>query len=134
MRALLDTSVLIPTFEPGENQPALADIEDALVSALSFVELAIGVHAARDLTSLRRRSTRLANLRDVFGNGLPFDADCLKAYERLLAHIADTGGDVKARRFDRLIAATALAHNATLVTRNAEHVANLSPLLNIEVR
>jgi len=134
MRALLDTSVLVPVSEPDQAPPDLRDIDEVLVSTLSFAELAIGVHSAASVAVLRHRLDRLAVLRDLFGQGLPFDEDCVRAYERLLAHVADNGGDVKARRFDRLIAACALAQDATLVTRNADHVANLSPLVTVEVR
>ncbi|MCL2804277.1 MAG: PIN domain-containing protein [Micrococcales bacterium] len=134
MRVLLDTSVLIPISEAGQEPPDLSDVDDALVSTLSFAELAIGVHSATNVAVLRHRTARLAALREVFGAGLPFDDDCEKSYQRILAHIADAGGDVKARRFDRLIAATALTHDATLVTRNAEHVASLRPLVSIDVR
>jgi len=134
MRALLDTSLLVPMSEPGQTPPDLTDVDDVLVSALSFAELAIGIHAATTVTVLRHRSVRLTALRQLFGQGLAFDETCVRAYERILAHLADAGADVKARRFDRLIAATALAHDATLVTSNAEHVANLAPLIDIAVR
>jgi len=134
VKALLDTSILIPFSEAGQEPPDLSDIADALVSTLSFAELAIGVHSATDVAVLRHRSARLAKLRSVFGAGLPFDDRCEESYQRILAHVADNGGDVKARRFDRLIAATALAHGAALVTRNADHVTNLEPLLEIVVR
>ena len=134
MKALLDTSVLVPTFEPGQTAPDLSDFDDVLVSVLSFTELAIGVRTIADVTVLRRRMTRMTALRELFGQGLPFDDACLRAYERLLDHLADNGGDVKARRFDRLIAACALANGATLVTRNADHVRNLAPLIDIVVR
>jgi len=134
MRALLDTSILIPVSEPGQEPPDLSDIDDAMVSTLSFVELAIGVHSATNVTVLRHRSARMAALRDLFGEGLPFDGDCEQAYERILMQVADAGGDVKARRFDRLIAATALAQEATLVTRNPDDVANLASLIAIDVR
>jgi len=134
MKALLDTSILIPISQAGQEPPDLSDVDDALVSTLSFAELAIGVHSAAEVAVLRHRSARLAALRDLFGVGVPFDDDCERSHQRILAHIADIGGDVKARRFDRLIAATALALGATLVTRNADHVANLRPLVNIEVR
>ena len=101
---------------------------------LSYVELTIGVQASSNVTIFRHRSARLNALRKAFGQGAPFDEDCLRAYERILAHVADAGGDVKARRFGRLIAATALAHDATLVTRNDVHVINLTPLIEIDVR
>ena len=134
MRALLDTSVLVPMSEPGQAPPDLSDIDEVLVSMLSYVELTIGVQASSSVAVFRHRSARLAALRRAFGQGIPFDEDCLRAYERILAHVADSGGDVKARRFDRLIAATALAHSATLVTRNDAHVINLTPLIEIDVR
>jgi len=134
MRALLDTSVLVPISEPGQAPPDLSDIDDVMVSMLSYVELVIGVQASSSVAVFRHRSARLDGLRRAFGPGVPFDEDCLSAYERIVAHVADAGGDVKARRFDRLIAATALAYDAVLVTRNKEHVANLEPLIEIDVR
>jgi len=134
VRALLDTSVLVALSELGESTPDLSDIDYLLVSTLSFAELVIGIHAATNVSIVRHRIARLSMLRQTLGQGLPFDESCMRAYEQILTHVSDNGGDAKARRFDRLIAATALAHDATLITRNFEHVANLSALLAIEVR
>jgi predicted nucleic acid-binding protein len=132
MKALLDTSILIPLFEPHQTTPDLSSVDEALVSTLSFAELAIGVSAAIEARIVRHRMSRLAMVRQLFGEGLPFDHDCVKAYEQILDHVADQGGDIKARRFDRMIAATALAHEATLVTRNLADVAQLAPLVDIQ--
>ena len=76
MRALLDTSILIPILEPGQAPPDLSDVDEALVSSLSFAELTIGLHSATTVSVFRHRTARLAALRDLFGAGLPFNDAC----------------------------------------------------------
>jgi predicted nucleic acid-binding protein len=49
----------------------------------------------------------------------------------ILAHVSDAGGDVKSRRFDRMIAATALAHGLAVLTRNASDLADLAGLVEV---
>ena len=108
--------------------------DDLRVSSISYSELTMGLHSTTDLATYKRRVARLGQLSDVFGSGIPYDDACAKAYGSLLTVVAERGGDPKAHRFDRMIAATALAHGFVLVTRNIAHFRLLEGQLKIEVR
>jgi predicted nucleic acid-binding protein len=134
MIGLLDTNVLVAIDQPGEPVPDLHDFDDLFVASLSYSELTLGLHTTTDLATYKKRSARLAQLTQTFGPGLPYDDDCVQAYGQIVEHIATLGGDPKARVIDRMIAATAMAHHLTVVTRNAAHFANLAALVPIVVR
>jgi tRNA(fMet)-specific endonuclease VapC len=57
---------------------------------------------------------------------LPFDLDCAKRFGEVRAHLLSRGLDVGVP--DAMIAATALLHNLTLVTRNVRHFGNITGL------
>jgi predicted nucleic acid-binding protein len=116
---LLDTNVLS---EPGRRKPHVAvvdwlrhqDPEQLFVSVLTLGEIAFGVEARarRDPAAGRRFAAWLGTLRTNYGDrALPVTGE-----------IAETWGRLRARRplpvIDGLLAATALAHRLTLVTRN----------------
>ena len=63
---------------------------------------------------------------------LPVDADVARAYGRVYAMVAASGRKARGRRtVDLLIAATALAANLPLYTRNPDDFAGLSDLLDV---
>ncbi|MDR0432614.1 MAG: PIN domain-containing protein [Bifidobacteriaceae bacterium] len=134
MIGLLDTSVVIAANKPGESPPDLSDFDEVLISSLTFAELEFGLRPGRGAPISSGRRQRLDEIRDRFGPGLPFDAPCLAALRRLLAHIAANGGDPRVDRFDRMIAATALAHAATLVTRDQSDSPLFTPLIPTTLR
>ena len=82
-----------------------------LLSIISRVELEGGVYGRPDLTGLRRErlDTLLAGLRI-----LDFDAPSAAAYGRIVQACRYS----RRKLLDRMIAAQALVHEATLVTRN----------------
>jgi len=129
--ALLDTNVLIAFREPGEEPADLSGFEDLRVSSLSLAELGKGLHAAGDLATYRLRSERLRWTRATFGEGVPFDDRCADAYEHLLLELANKGRPVRSQMLDRMLAATALAHGMTLVTRDLRVFADLSDHVRI---
>ena len=119
MTFLLDTNVLS---EPGRRQPHATvvdwlrqqDPEQLFVSVLTLGEIAFGTEARarRDPLAGRRFIEWLGMLRTNYG-------------ERVLpvtGEIAESWGRLRARRplpvIDGLLAATALVHRLTLVTRN----------------
>lgn len=126
-RGLIDTSLAV---EIGELDPSLFPTEVA-VSALTLAELATGPHAARDDLLRARRQNQLqfveANI-----EALPFDPSCARAYGLIYAPVASAGRKPRgARAVDLMIAATALAHELPLYTRNAKDLLGLERLIEI---
>lgn len=64
-------------------------------------------------------------------DALPIDDDVAASYGRLAAAVAQVGRQPRSRAFDLLIAATAHAHDARLLTRNAADLVGLDDLLDI---
>ena len=126
-RGLVDTSVLIDldVVDPDHLPRELA------VSAISMAELAAGPHATSDADERARRQDRLQRTEATF-DPLPVDGDVARAYGRVYAAVAATGRRARGRRAtDLLIAATALAADLPLYTRNPADFAGLSDLLDI---
>jgi len=126
-RGLLDTSVLI---DLGEIDSARLPIQVA-VSALSLAELAAGPHATADPDERGRRQDRLQRAEATF-DPLPFDADAARAYGRVFAAVMAQGRKARGpRAVDLLIAATALAGDLPLYTRNADDFRGVERLIDI---
>ena len=109
---LLDTSVIIDLdIIDGDLLPSTVG-----VSAISMAELAAGPASTSDPAERARRQDRLQRAEAAF-ESIPFSADAARAYGRVHAAV----GRQPRRRFaDLLIAATALAENLPLVTRNPD--------------
>jgi predicted nucleic acid-binding protein len=126
-RGLIDTSVVIDldVVDPGR-----LPLECA-VSAMTMAELAAGPHATTDAAERARRQDRLQRAEATF-EPLPVDADVARAYGRVYAAVVATGRKARGRRtIDLLIAATAVAADLPLYTRNPGDFAGLSPMLVI---
>ena len=126
-RGLVDTSVVIDldVIDP-ECLPS-----ELAISAVTLAELAAGPHATRDANERGRRQDRLQRTEATF-EPLPVDGNVARAYGRVYAAVAAGGRKARGRRAtDLLIAATALAANLPLYTRNPADFAGLSPLLDI---
>jgi len=101
------------------------------VSAITMAELAIGPHATADRAERARRQERLQRAEAAF-DPLPFDVAAARAYGRIYAAVAVAGRKTRGRRaLDLLIAATALAADLPVYTRNPDDFAGLSNLLEI---
>lgn len=127
-RGLIDTSVVIDldVIDPERLPRELA------ISAITLAELAAGPHATSDLAERARRQDRLQRTEATF-EPLPVDANVARGYGRVYAAVAANGRrKARGRRStDLLIAATALAANLPLYTRNPADFAGLSELLDI---
>ena len=126
-RGLVDTSVVIDldVIDPERLPRELA------VSAITLAELAAGPHATRDSGERARRQDRLQRTEATF-EPLPVDGNVARAYGRVYAAVAATGRKARGRRAtDLFIAATALAADLPLYTRNPADFAGLSELLDI---
>jgi toxin FitB len=111
VRAVLDTSVLI-------DAPALPGGIEAAISAVSIAELHFGLLAARDLEARTERLSRLRVIEATF-QSLPLDDQVARALGQLKAAVVSRGGNPRKRMADLAIAATAVAHDAVLITANA---------------
>ena len=126
-RGLLDTSVVI-----GLEQIQPADLpEEVAISAITLAELAAGPHAATDADERSRRQDRLQRTEAAF-DALPFDADAARAYGRIFSAVSSAGRKPRgARAVDLLIAASALAANLPLYTRNPDDFVALEHLVDL---
>ncbi len=120
--SILDTSVLIAS-EPYREGPVA-------VSAATLAELHFGVLVTKSADQRAARLRRLAFIERSFPV-LPVDARVAHSYGVLAALIQGSGRSPRGRVMDLLIAATAHAHGARLVTRNPEDLRGLGAVLEI---
>ena len=101
------------------------------ISAITLAELAAGPHATSDPAERARRQDRLQRVEATF-DPLPVDANVARAFGRIYAAVATAGRKARGRRaFDLVIAATAVAGELPLYTRNPDDFAGLSDLLEV---
>ena len=123
MLSVLDTSILIAeAADPVEG--------DIAISIVSIAELQFGVLIA---PGDDRRAHRLARLSAILRSfePLPVDAAVAASYGALAAATHRAGRKATARSLDLMIAATAHAHGARLVTTNVDDVKHLDGLVEI---
>jgi predicted nucleic acid-binding protein len=126
-RGLIDTSVVI---DLGEIDPADLPAEIA-ISAVTLAELAAGPHATAATDERARRQERLQRTEATF-EAMPVDRAAARAYGRVYAAVAAAGRNARGRRaFDLLIAATALAAQLPLYTRNPSDFQELMGIVDI---
>jgi hypothetical protein len=126
-QGLVDTSVVI---DLGRVDPAMLPAEIA-VSAVTLAELAAGPHSTNDPDERARRQDRLQRTEATF-ESLPVDDAVARAYGRVYAAVASSGRKTRGRRaFDLLIAATALAGELPLYTRNPSDFQELDGLVEV---
>ena len=123
MLSILDTSVLIAE----RPSPIEGNIG---VSVVSIAELQFGVLVASDDKSRAQRLARLSAILGAF-DPLPVDPAVAASYGQLAAATVRAGRKASARSLDLMIAATAHAHGARLVTANPEDVRHLATLVEI---
>jgi tRNA(fMet)-specific endonuclease VapC len=120
---LLDTSaaILLRDDDP-KAKSALAKLDSMpLLSAVTKVELEGGVHAREAMMAQRRvRLDALLQLLDV----LDFTSEMAEVYSAIVAQT----GFSRRKIIDRMIAATALAHDLTVITTNGEDFADIEGL------
>ena len=98
---------------------------------MTLAELTAGPHAARDDLTRARRQLQLQHVEANFET-LPFDPRCARAYGQIYAAVDRVGRKARgARAVDLMIAATALAHDLPLYTRNAKDLHGLEDLIEI---
>jgi predicted nucleic acid-binding protein len=126
-RGLIDTSVAA---DIRDLDAAMFPLEVA-ISALTLGELATGPCAASDE---RTRARRQSHLQFIEANleALPFESSCARAYGIVYAAVDNAGRKPRGgRAVDLMIAATALAHDLPLYTRNVRDLHGLEDLIEI---
>jgi predicted nucleic acid-binding protein len=126
-RGLVDTSVVIDL-----DRIAADDLpEEIAITAVTLAELAAGPHATEDSIERARRQDRLQRAEATF-DPIPFDAEAARAYGRVYALVAAAGRKARGRRaVDLLIAATALASDVPLYTRNPSDFDGLGAVIEV---
>jgi len=98
---------------------------------VTLAELAAGPHATPDATERARRQDRLQRVEAAF-DPVPFDAAAARAYGRIYAVVVGGGRKARGKRaLDLLIAATALAAELPLYTRNPGDLDGLDGLVEV---
>lgn len=122
---LLDTSVLI------DPAGSAALPSETWISTLSLAELAAGPHATADPDERARRQHHLQTIEATY-DPLPFNTACARAYGTVFAATAAHGRKPRGRRaVDLLIAATAIANELPIYTRNPRDLEGLDHLVAV---
>lgn len=120
---ILDTSVVIglPNLTAAE-LPAFPAI-----SVITLAELGVGPEVSKNAQERAMRQLVLQQTEATF-DPLPFDAACARRFAIVAGCLRQSGRKTQARAFDALIAATALAHDLPLYTRNAQDFEGITGL------
>ncbi len=125
-RGLLDTCVVVDL----ANIPAQSLPVKPVVSTVTVAEIAAGVQTASDPVQRSLRVTQLlmveANL-----NPLEFGNEAARAYGTMVALVVAAGRSPRPRKFDLMIAATAVANGLPLYTRNVDDFKGLESQLTV---
>lgn len=124
MKAILDTNLLVAESLSHRGY-------EVAVSSLSWAQLGYGIRKAADAVERARRETRIARLRAVLGPGIPFDDAAADAYETVCGLVLAGGREVRGRAIDLMIAATASAHGAVVITRNTDDFIGLDGFVTV---
>ena len=125
-RGLLDTSVIVDLDRLDASQLP----EEVAISAVTLAELTAGPSATMDVAERARRQDRLQRIEATF-DPMPFDIRSARAYGRIHAAVVEQGRRPRRRFADLLLAATALAEDLPLVTRNSKDFQGLDGLITV---
>jgi predicted nucleic acid-binding protein len=123
-RGILDTSTVVLLERIGDPQSLPPE---PLITAVTLAELSVGPLVATEPAERATRQLRLQQAEADF-DPLPFDAAAARAYGRVAASVHRAGRKTRARSYDAMIAAVALANDLPLFTCNPadfEHIEGL---------
>jgi hypothetical protein len=128
-KGVLDTSVVILLDQLEES----ADLpEEPLITAITLAELSVGPLVTDDERERAARQARL-QLTEASFDPLPFDVSAARAFGRVAAELRQSGRKSRARSFDAMIAATALARGLPVYTANAKDLEGIEGLEVVSV-
>lgn len=123
-RGLLDTStvILLPRIDDAAHLP-----DEPLISAVTLAELSVGPLIA---STEEQRTARQAHVQQAEADfdALPFDAAAARAFGRVAASLRRAGRKTKARTYDAMIAAIAVANDLPLYTCNPADFSGIEEL------
>lgn len=125
---LLDTNVIIAFFNGNKAvlERIQAEIDRITLSTLVIAELDYGAKASQKAKENLKKLDRFIDIVRV----VPFDLECAKTFGSIKSKLRMLGKPTG--EMDALIAATAMAHKAVLITGNRKHFENIEGL-KIEV-
>lgn len=125
---LLDTNVIIAFFNGNKAvlERIQAEIDKITLSTLVIAELDYGAKASQKAKENLKKLDRFIDIVRV----VPFDLECAKTFGSIKSKLRMLGKPTG--EMDALIAATAMAHKAVLITGNRKHFENIEGL-KIEV-
>ena len=124
MRYMLDTDIasyLIRGDHPNVTEKFTELYESCVMSSITAAELQYGAKK-RNNRMLTQKVQALCNLMPI----IPWNEDAASAYAKLRVELETAG--IPIGNMDMLIAASAVAEGATLVTNNVEHFSKVASL------
>ena len=124
MRYMLDTDIasyLIRGDHPGVTEKFTELYENCVMSSITAAELQYGAKK-RNNRALTQKVQSLCNLMTI----IPWNEEAASAYAKLRVELEISGTPIG--NMDMLIAASAVAEDATLVTNNVEHFSKIASL------
>jgi len=121
---LLDTNVVIAFFNGNKTvlERIQAQIDRITLSTLVIAELDYGAKASQ---KAKENSEKLDRFIDIV-RVVPFNLECAKTFGTIKSKLRKLGKPTG--EMDALIAATAMAHKAVLITGNRKHFENIEGL------
>lgn len=106
--------------------------DEALISTVTLAELSVGPLVAR---SAEERAARQAHVQQAEADfdPLPFDAPAARSFGRVAASLRASGRKPRARAFDAMIAAVAMANALPVYTCNPADFAGIDDLRVVAV-
>lgn len=125
---VLDTSTLILI-----DRLDVQDLPDEpVITAVTLAELSVGPLVAREEDERAARQVRLQQTEAAF-DPLPFDVAAARAFGKVASSLCRAGRKPKARTFDAMIAAIALANHLPLHTCNPADFEGIDDLMVVAV-
>jgi predicted nucleic acid-binding protein len=121
---MLDTSTVIQLGRLTD--PALLP-EESVISAVTLAELSVGPLVTEDPIERAARQLHLQLAESDFGV-VPFGPEAARAFGGVAASVRAAGRTTRARAYDALIAASALAEGIPLYTMNPRDFAGIEGL------
>ena len=124
MRFMLDTDIasyLIRGDHPGVTEKFTKVYERCVMSSITAAELQNGARKRKN-RALTKKVQALCDLLTI----IPWNDEAANAYAKLRVELETAGTPIG--NMDMLIAASAIAENATLVTNNVEHFSKIVSL------
>ena len=121
---LLDTNVVVAFLNGDKSvlKRIRADIDEIALSTLVVAELDYGAKVSLKSEENLENLYRLVDIVQV----IPFDIECARTFGTIKSRLRRLGKPTG--EMDALIAATAMAHKAILVTANKRHFENIEGL------